>query len=428
LTQKFTAATVNYGDGSGTNLQAYFTDQILYSADTRMGQGGDSGSTVLIEVGGELKIVGLNFAGPSSGLYGLGCPIEDVVTALDIDEWNGNIVVPYTEAEFISVNGVCYQRVGLVDKPITHNIDSIYNNCEECANANYSSSSSSSSSSSIDSSSSSSSGGYSVSSVSSESSSSSEQYSESSSSESESSSSKSESSSSQSESSQSESSSSQSDSSQSESSQSESSSSQSESSQSESSQSESSQSNSSDSSSSSSSSEQYSESSSSYSESSSEGYSDDSSSSSLDAQCLKQLSVLLTYLEPGSETEEIASDSVSFNGGDSFTYNYNYDISPVKTVAAVHIPINRIDPVENPSITARMTLVNQGGPTNFTGSYLGGTVPGYHTYTIINFFQIESFEDIEFDCTNAMVKSSSSESFNNVSSSSSNLFSSSSSS
>ena len=85
------------------------------------------------------------------GLHAVFASVHDAVAAavdgqraLQVEEWDGNIVVSYTESEFISVNGVCYQRVGMVDKPITHIIENTYASCEECENSNYSSSSSSS--------------------------------------------------------------------------------------------------------------------------------------------------------------------------------------------------------------------------------------------------------------------------------------------
>ena len=236
------------------------------------------------------------------------------------------------------------------------------------------------------SSSSSSSEGYSSSSSSegfSSSSSSPEGYSESSSSQSNSSSPQSNSSSSQSESTQSESSSSysESSSSQSESTQSESSSSQSESS------------------------------------SSSEGIS--SSSSSLDeADCLSQLSIDIEYAEGGSDT--ITSTSVKYLGSNQFRYNFDFALPLAKTVDVFLVSLNRIDPILNQNFPISMTVNGDTSETNYLGVYSEPiSPPGYARYTFINFNLIETFNSVVYECTNAQVKSSSSESIGNVSTSSS---------
>ena len=148
----------------GTNTLSYFTDVIAYvkpvdsssynpstvNANTQVCSypvwGGDSGSTLIANIGGVWKIIGLVFAGngvpynPSStGLnyqvastIGFACRIDQVSSQLGIKAWTGSIapVVDESTIEYITVSGsssnstlACsgstYWQVGLTEK---HNI------------------------------------------------------------------------------------------------------------------------------------------------------------------------------------------------------------------------------------------------------------------------------------------------------------------
>jgi hypothetical protein len=143
-----TNANVNVSYGAGDENLAPFSNQIIYTAATRFSQGGDSGSAALAVIGGEYKIIGLHFAGNGTGTLGVACHIENVASELGVEEWNGDIVVANNFADSISVNGVCYERVGGTEDDITHTVGATHIDCEDCANDIYSSSSSSDQSSS----------------------------------------------------------------------------------------------------------------------------------------------------------------------------------------------------------------------------------------------------------------------------------------
>jgi hypothetical protein len=152
IVDKNAVVNVDYSRGEGgANNTAYFTNQIIYTAATRMTNNGDSGSAILALIDGVHYIVGLNFAGNSSGTMGVACGIEDVASALNIEAWDGNVVVPSTEENEIWIFNKKYVRVGETSYPITHYIG------ESSSSSSYSSSLSSDSSSSYSSSSSSSS-------------------------------------------------------------------------------------------------------------------------------------------------------------------------------------------------------------------------------------------------------------------------------
>jgi hypothetical protein len=72
-------------DHSDPNVVALFENQIRIegAAGTPFALGGDSGSAVIHR--SRLEAVGLFFAGPDSGSYGVANPIQDVLTALEIE-------------------------------------------------------------------------------------------------------------------------------------------------------------------------------------------------------------------------------------------------------------------------------------------------------------------------------------------------------
>jgi hypothetical protein len=145
----------------GTNTLSYFTDVIAYvkpansssynpstvNSSTQVCSypvwGGDSGSTLIANIGGVWKIIGLVFAGngtpynPSVGYQvastiGFACRIDQVASQLGIKAWTGSIapVVDHDTITYRTVSGsnddktlVCsgstYWQVGLTEK---HNI------------------------------------------------------------------------------------------------------------------------------------------------------------------------------------------------------------------------------------------------------------------------------------------------------------------
>lgn len=133
IVSKNANVNVNYGpSGSGDNDLAPFSNQIVYEASSRFTQGGDSGSAILSIIDGEYKIIGLHFAGNSTGTIGVGCHIEDVARELGVEEWNGDIVVGNSSANYISSGGICYQKIGPTAEDVTHIADNEFLSCEEC--------------------------------------------------------------------------------------------------------------------------------------------------------------------------------------------------------------------------------------------------------------------------------------------------------
>jgi len=131
--------------GPGANDDAYFNHVIIYESSTRATQGGDSGAAMLALIGGSYKVASLNFAGNSLGTISVGCHIADVASELNIEAWDGNIVVAESASPVISVNGVCYERIGDTADSITHIAGDSYSTCLACEEVATESSSSTSS-------------------------------------------------------------------------------------------------------------------------------------------------------------------------------------------------------------------------------------------------------------------------------------------
>jgi len=131
---------ISYGPAPQDGI--YFNNVILYESETRFSQGGDSGSVMLALIGGEYKVVALNFAGNDTGTMGVGCHISDVAAELQIEAWDGDIVVDENSYPSVEVNGVYYERAGDTSNEITHIVDEQFSSYE---GVTYSSSSSSSS-------------------------------------------------------------------------------------------------------------------------------------------------------------------------------------------------------------------------------------------------------------------------------------------
>jgi len=121
VTSKNGVVVVDYSGGAGgDNNLAAFTNQIICQAATRFGQGGDSGSAIVAFISGRWRIIGLHFAGDATGTYGVCCPIEEIASTLQVQAWDGSIVVEENVEENITVLGRQYRRVQDTSRPITH--------------------------------------------------------------------------------------------------------------------------------------------------------------------------------------------------------------------------------------------------------------------------------------------------------------------
>jgi len=121
VTSKNAVVNVDYSGGiGGDNNLAPFTNQIFCSAASRFSQGGDSGSAIVAFISGRWRIIGLYFAGNATGTLGVCCPIEEVESILNVEMWDGSVVLPYNTSEYVTVNGRLYQRVSETFDPATH--------------------------------------------------------------------------------------------------------------------------------------------------------------------------------------------------------------------------------------------------------------------------------------------------------------------
>jgi len=116
------ALLVSVGAGS-CQTQAFIADAIRVMADP-LGVpfgGGDSGSPVLIEHNGKLKVLGLlSWGGCSAGQYYMFvCPIWNIAEVMNITAWDGSIVVD-SDDDFITVAGRTFQKLEPTTKQITH--------------------------------------------------------------------------------------------------------------------------------------------------------------------------------------------------------------------------------------------------------------------------------------------------------------------
>ena len=129
--QKYVSVVVEYG--SWHSDWAIFHNQMWISSEDRFCQGGDSGSVIAMEIGGVVGIIGLLYASSADGLSTFACYIEDVASALNIESWNGDIVVPHNAASTIDVNGKCYVWQEDTSEPSTHTAGGAWTDCDDCA-------------------------------------------------------------------------------------------------------------------------------------------------------------------------------------------------------------------------------------------------------------------------------------------------------
>jgi len=119
------STSINYGDGLGTHI---LKNQIRVDVDTshstQFGDHGDSGSVV---VDANNNIVGLHFAGNTSGTLGVANPIQFVLDELNVDLCTKGLFIltkPVICDEILTKPVVCYQT-----KPIACSIVTKYRIC-----------------------------------------------------------------------------------------------------------------------------------------------------------------------------------------------------------------------------------------------------------------------------------------------------------
>ena len=115
---------------------ALYYDQIYIESNESFGESGDSGSVVLIRSQGSWKIIGLFFAGTEDGLQTFANHIGNVSSLLQVEAWNGNIVLGDT-VDYALVSGRCYKHKGPILTGVTHNLQHSYNTCAACKGNQY---------------------------------------------------------------------------------------------------------------------------------------------------------------------------------------------------------------------------------------------------------------------------------------------------
>jgi len=110
---------VNISYGAGDRNTAMFQDQIYYTGSV-VSLPGDSGSLVLAIIDGQIRVVGLHFAGDDAGTMAFANHIHTVSNLLEISAWDGSVVIPRDLTPSVSVNNTLYLRSGDTNRPISH--------------------------------------------------------------------------------------------------------------------------------------------------------------------------------------------------------------------------------------------------------------------------------------------------------------------
>jgi len=125
-----TIETIAYPSSQGDSVACKFTDAILFIKPPQEDPNnpnpatlccnpifsGDSGSFLLADINGTIKIIGLCYAGggkvnDSCFLYGYACRIDKVAEQMGIQQWDPQaILVDPTSIEFITVAGQSNQK------------------------------------------------------------------------------------------------------------------------------------------------------------------------------------------------------------------------------------------------------------------------------------------------------------------------------
>ena len=129
-----TADVGGYAVAGASSWGFTFTDCIRFaSTSIAVASGGDSGSILYANISGSWKIIGLIFAGPADGSYGLANRIDRVARYLNVSYWDGSggwsatpnaytdIILPNDSNYYTAVSAVTggktYYQVGLIDNP-----------------------------------------------------------------------------------------------------------------------------------------------------------------------------------------------------------------------------------------------------------------------------------------------------------------------
>lgn len=114
------------GDPTAENNKAYYHEQIIIgSSSSPFIRAGDSGSVLLRGDSEPYDVIGLLFAGSDDTIlphYSLANRINNVSTLLNIDHWDGTIIIPHNTSETITLNGRTFTRHSDTSLPITHSL------------------------------------------------------------------------------------------------------------------------------------------------------------------------------------------------------------------------------------------------------------------------------------------------------------------
>ena len=126
-----TAIDANVLVSNSDDDEALYYSQIMIESPTLWGSAGDSGSLVLMKSQGIWKIIGLYYAGSEDDLQGFANHIGDVSTLLQVESWDGNVVID-GEFPYIRVAGRCYQYKGTTLNVASHTKQQDYIVCAAC--------------------------------------------------------------------------------------------------------------------------------------------------------------------------------------------------------------------------------------------------------------------------------------------------------
>ena len=121
---KYINTNVSFSNEPGDNNVALFVEQMAIGFN-QFSAGGDSGSVIISNIDGQDKIIGLLFAGgqiSDTEFITIANHISDVVEYLNVESWQGDIVVEYNKSNQIIINNKTYVRMEDTTDPITHKI------------------------------------------------------------------------------------------------------------------------------------------------------------------------------------------------------------------------------------------------------------------------------------------------------------------
>ena len=134
----------SYVNESNNTISYQLTNQIiiepitstLYLCESVMSLPGDSGSPILVEINGTLKVVGILWGGNATfnAIRTVASPIWNVASLLGIEYWDGSIVVD-SQSDYIQLNrnGRYYEKGAATNQQITHNAFTEINTLPTCS-------------------------------------------------------------------------------------------------------------------------------------------------------------------------------------------------------------------------------------------------------------------------------------------------------